>query len=52
MRISRTKNTNDSKGVVMLYDYDAIVDQLRSNRFGSFVCKGYGDTRVMPCTVN
>ena len=37
--------------VVMLYDYDAIVDQLRSNVLEVSFVKVDGDTRVMPCTL-
>ena len=35
----------------MLYDYDAIVDQLRSNVLEVSFVKVDGDTRVMPCTL-
>lgn len=35
----------------MLYDYDAIVDQLRSNVLEVSFVKLDGDTRVMPCTL-
>jgi len=35
----------------MLYDYDAIVDQLRSNVLEVSFVKVDGDARVMPCTL-
>lgn len=35
----------------MLYDYDAIVDQLRSSVLEVSFVKVDGDTRVMPCTL-
>lgn len=35
----------------MLYDYDAIVNQLRSNVLEVSFVKVDGDTRVMPCTL-
>ncbi|WJE88047.1 hypothetical protein YFHUAIHA_CDS0174 [Phage C48C1] len=35
----------------MLYDYDSIVNQLRSNVLEVSFVKVDGDTRVMPCTL-